>query len=54
MEYVQSDLQHKLFSPGRNWWSLSDAAQLSKILPNMVTYWEQIGHQEDFWKILEI
>jgi hypothetical protein len=42
-EYVQSALQHILFSPGRNWWSLSDLFKLSRILLNTVTFWEQLG-----------
>jgi hypothetical protein len=42
-EYVQSALQHILFSPGRNWCSLSDLSKLNRILPNTVTFWEHIG-----------
>ena len=41
--YVQSDTQHRIFSPGQSWWSLAESKGLENIIPDTVTLIEQIG-----------
>jgi hypothetical protein len=43
VSYVQDCDQHKIFSPGLKWWSVSESSQLSTIIPNYVGFLEQIG-----------
>ncbi len=41
--YVQSDTQHRMFSTGQSWWSLAESKGLENILPDTVSFKEQIG-----------
>jgi hypothetical protein len=34
--YVQSDTQHRIFSPGQSCWSLAESKGLENILPDTV------------------
>ena len=41
--YVQDDVQHIYFQPGKQWWPLDEPVKLSKQMTNTLTVLEQIG-----------